>query len=491
MSENAPACDVAIVGLGPVGAALANVLGQFGIDTMVFEKEAAAYHLPRAVAFDSEIMRIFQSLGLAERIEPITGQGEGMRFVAPDGELLLDWSRPPGITPMGWRSGYLFHQPDLEAILRDGMARFPSVNTRPECEVTRLEPDDGGVTIKYRHRPTGDEHTARACYVVGCDGARSFTRNVIGSEFDDLGFHEPWLVVDLVLKKPRPDLGNHAVQFCEPDRSATYVPTVGNRRRWEFRLNDGDDPEKIIKPDVVWGLLERWLTPEEARLDRSAVYTFHSAVAETWRRGRIMIAGDAAHQTPPFMGQGMCAGIRDAANVGWKLDRILKGHAGGELLDTYQSERDPHVREFIELTVKLGHIINTTATALVSGSATPPGDGPQKLNQLIPRLGPGLEAGLTDLTGSLVPQPRLSTGERLDDTVGWSPALLMRTKFASEIGENLGTDLAAKGIEPVDDPAVEGWLTEIGFQAVLMRPDRYILGAANSLDEARELVAAA
>jgi len=492
-SHSAPlTCDVAIIGLGPVGATLANILGQYGISTIIFERDAAPYHLPRAVAFDDEVMRIFQSIGLAANINEIVEVGAGAHFVDAQGMLLVDWVRSQKISPNGWFVNYRFHQPKLEGILRAGLERFPYITTLLQREVCSLIEKPEGVKVEYKNLETGEFDSAQAAFVIGCDGARSFTRDMIGSGFDDLGFHEPWLVVDLILQKSRPDLGHYSIHHCDPNRPATYVFIGGQRRRWEFRLQPDDDPCQMTQPDHIWHMLSKWVGPNEAILERALVYTFHSSVAKQWQRGRLMIAGDAAHQTPPFMGQGMCAGIRDGFNLGWKLDRILKGQATIDLLRTYQSEREPHVREFISLTVQMGHLINTTASSLVSGSASKTTNGAQKLSQLRPKLGQGLSACRTEWTGHLFPQPRLQTGELLDDRVGRRPAVLMKADFSYQLPTDLKKEMVSADVVAIDDPspALQGWFSDKNVNAVLMRPDRYILGAAETVDEVRELILA-
>ncbi|QTE26529.1 FAD-dependent monooxygenase [Propioniciclava sp. MC1595] len=185
----------------------------------------------------------------------------------------------------------------------------------------------------------------------------------MGTTLDDLKSHERWLVVDCLLKDGAdPDLDEESVQYCDPRRPATYVPGPHNRRRWELMLHEHEDAAEMVAPERVWEMLEPWLTPAEATIERPAVYTFHSVVARGWAKGRVFLAGDACHQTPPFMGQGMCAGVRDAANLAWKLVEVVEGRADAELLDTYESERSPHVRTFIETAVRLGSVISTTAS---------------------------------------------------------------------------------------------------------------------------------
>ncbi len=444
--------DIAIVGLGPTGATLANLLGCLGLRVDVFERDRTAYALPRAVHFDDEVMRVFQSVGLAGEIAAGTHVSPGTLFVDNRGRTMLDWSRRMEPGPQGWHESYRFHQPTLEGALRAGLARFPHVRVCQGCEID-------------------DPEALDARYVVGCDGARSGVRAAIGSPSEDLGFHERWLVIDLLLKRPRPDLGDYTRQFCDPDRPATYVRTTGRRRRWEIRVADGEDAD----PETVWRLLAPWIGPEDAEMERAAVYTFHAVIARRWRRGRLLIAGDAAHQTPPFLGQGMCAGIRDAANLSWKLAAVLAKGAPEALLDSYASERIPHVRDYIELAVRMGRLLNATATEAAVSQAAARGERTDRMQSIRPRLGPGLHRGAGPAVGRPGPQPLLPDGRRLDDAVGLRPVLLLREPAAVE---SCGIAAIAAG---------EGWLREQGLAAALLRPDRYVFGAAETLDEAAAL----
>jgi 3-(3-hydroxy-phenyl)propionate hydroxylase len=491
-SDEPDAVDVAIVGLGPVGATLANLLGQSGVTTLVLEREAAAYHLPRAVHFDDEVMRVFQAIDCADALLPHVRLSPGMKFLDPEGRVILDWSRPATITAHGWNQSYRFHQPDLERILVDALGRWPSVRVRRRCEVFALDGGSDGVTVRFEDLSTGKLERTFARYVVGCDGARSLVRRFIGSALDDLGFHERWLVTDLLLKRPRPDLGDYSLQHCNPKRSATYVRGTGDRRRWELALKEHERTEEMTKPERVWELLSRWITPDDADIERCAVYTFRSAVATQWRSDRLLIAGDAAHQTPPFLGQGMCAGIRDAANLGWKLVRVLRGNADDGLLDTYQQERAPHVREFIELAVKLGGIINTRAMDVEVPGASRDSDEVRRLRVQKPLLGRGFHAGYSSLIGLMAPQPVLPNGQRLDDRIGERFGLLMTPSGAASLSSEKRAQLAADGIELIDGtcPELQAWLGDCGCWAVLVRPDRYVFGAAADRDELQKLLTA-
>ena len=485
-------CDVVIVGLGPVGATLANILGQAGIPVVVLEREAAAYHLPRAVHFDDEVMRLFQSIGLAEALLPSLALSTGMRFLDPAGRIILDWSRVHPTRPHGWNASYRFHQPDLEDVLRQGLTRWPCVTVLARCEAFAVEQRDDGVMVRFEDLGSGKLRAVHARYVVGCDGARSLIRRLIGSGLVDLGFHERWLVIDAILKRPRPDLGDISIQFCEPERPATYVRGVGNRRRWEITLKHDEPTSQMTEPARVWSLLQRWITPDDAELERSAVYTFHSVIAETWRSGRLLIAGDAAHQTPPFLGQGMCAGMRDVANLGWKLIGVLRGEFADDLLDSYQTERFPHVREYIELAVKLGGIINTRAADVALPNTSKTAGDTLQLRVEKPRLGRAFHWGRSELIGRLITQPILTDGARLDDRVGARFCLLIDRDLAGSLSAVCARDLDARGVVCIDSshPEVGDWLHAVGHEAVLARPDRYVFGAADNEAELGALVAA-
>ncbi|WP_376094412.1 bifunctional 3-(3-hydroxy-phenyl)propionate/3-hydroxycinnamic acid hydroxylase [Roseomonas sp. CCTCC AB2023176] len=484
--------DVAIIGLGPVGAALANLLGAAGVRTHVLEREAAAYHLPRAVHFDDEVMRIFQAMGLAEAILPITHVSPGTHFVNGQGRLLLDWSRPMTVGPQAWNISYRFHQPDLEHVLRGGLSRFPCVTVRTRADLFALEPGPDAVGLRVEDLSNGAIERLSARYVVGCDGARSLVRRWMGGPMEDLGFHERWLVVDAVLKRPRPDLGDHTKQHCDPARPATYVRGTGDRRRWEISLKEGDDFAALSHLEGAWPLLSRWITPDDAVLERSATYTFHSTVARKWRDGRLLIAGDAAHQTPPFLGQGMCAGIRDAGNLAWKLARVLRGEASDRLLDSYGAERAPHVRGYVEEAVRLGGLINTTAMEAVVSADTLRGGMADRLVPVKPALGPGPSAGWAEHAGRLSAQPALRDGTRLDDRVGYRFALVTRPDFAEAVPCDVLDRLSARGAVLVaDDGApVAAMLDGFGAAAVLLRPDRHVMGAARDAAEMRALAEA-
>ena len=481
--------DVAIIGCGPVGAMLANLLGLRGISTVVLERETSIYGLPRAVHFDDEIMRLLQTVGLADTMAPLMHVSPGMHFVDAGGRLLLDWSRPRDIGPQGWFVSYRFHQPELEQVMRAGMLRRPSVSFLPGTEVLDIEQDADGATLHHRNVQTGERADLRARYVVGCDGGRSLVRRIIGGGMEDLGFHERWLVVDALLRRPRPDLGDYSIQHCDPIRPATYVRGTGDRRRWEISVLPDETSGAIAEPASVLKLLERWVAPDDVELERIAVYTFHAVIAERWRSGRLLLAGDAAHQTPPFLGQGLCAGLRDAGNLAWKLGAVLDGRADETLLETYQSERAPHVREYIELAVRLGGLINTKAMAAVVSDSVLKGDEVATMSSIKPRLGPGLGDPACVPRGRVAPQPVLADGTKLDDRIGYRFAAIMREDFARSLPAEVKEVLAARDVAIVAEPAYAAWLSGIGAAAAVVRPDRYVLGIADDAAGLSGLVA--
>ena len=489
-----PDFDVALVGFGPVGALLANLLGRHGLRVLVLERDAGVHPLPRAVHFDGEVMRVFQAAGLAEPVAEVArATSRGMHFVNAAGETLMVRRGTDGPGPHDWANNWYFHQPELDAALRRGVARFANVEVRLRHEALSVRDAGDHAAVIVRSAATGasDELTAR--YVVGCDGARSLVRDAIGASMLDLGLHQPWLVVDVVAS-PRSDrakrLPDYTVQHCDPRRPMTRVHVKGLRHRWEIMLMPGDDEEAIVRPGRIWPLLcPHAIGPNDARIERAAIYTFHSLVAAPWRRGRLLLAGDSAHQTPPFLGQGMCAGIRDASNLAWKLSMVVAGEAAESLLDTFEAERAPHVRAFIDLAVRLGAVIQATDPEVAEArDAEFRASGPTLFDFPQPRLGPGIWVDGSPECGAVFPQPWLADGRRLDEAVGNRFAVLSvlplapGTRRAGDGGRRDRLDLA---FVDAPGPAVEEWLAARDAVAVVVRPDRYVFAVARNEAEVR------
>jgi len=488
--------DVAIVGYGPVGATLGNLLGLLGLRVVILERESSVYHQPRAASFDAEAMRVFQTLGLAETILPTVRAGRNIRHINAEGRLLIRLKRLDGPGPEGWKGAYRFYQPLLETILRDGVARFPRVDIRLRADVYALDEGEDKVGVRYEDLNSGRLAGITARYVVGCDGARSTVRRFMGVGLQDLRSHERWLVLDMILDCPPEQVrfaadeeGVYldAVQYCDPARPTTYIPMVGNRHRWEFMLLPGDDPAAIARPEHVWQLLKFWnVGPREARIERAVVYTFHSALATQWRRSNLLLAGDAAHQMPPFLGQGLCSGIRDANNLAWKLGMVIGGEAPPSLLDSYETERSEHVRNFIELAVKLGEVIQATDPEKARRRDLDFLANPRLLEIAAPPLGPGVHGNATPPAGTRSAQPRLGDGRLLDDAVGYRFAVLASTAMLEMLPASSVDRLKAVRL-PAEGETIE-YLSRLGTQAIVIRPDRNILGIAATPAELEALL---
>ncbi len=331
----------------------------------------------------------------------------------------------------------------------------------------------------------------RARYVVGCDGARSIVRRVLGATMEDLGLHQPWLVFDALLRRDVA-LPDYTVQHCDPRRPMTSCNVTGRRRRWEIMLMPGDDPDTIARPEHVWPMLTRWIGPQDADLERCVVYTFHSVIAHGWRRGRLMIAGDAAHQTPPFLGQGMCAGIRDAANLAWKLDAVLHGRVDDSLLDTYESERAPHARAFIELAVRLGDVIQATDPAVVERRDREFLQGETRIFEFpAPRLGPGWHSG-AGVAGTVFSRnPAWPTA--VCSTSEWAAGLRCSARqppWPRQRPTRAGTAMTSRcSAQPKSANRCGPGSPNSGAAAALLRPDRYLADRVDSPEALDQLAA--
>ncbi len=349
--------QVVVIGHGPSGAIAASLLGDKGIRTLAIDRERDVYDKPRAIAIDHEIFRLLDNLGAAERMLPYIAPFPASQHFGAKGQLIRRIDMVPEPYPLGYTPSMVFTQPPVEAALREHAAAYESVDIELGTELLGFDQSPNHVTLHLRD-DKGAARSVSADYVIACDGASSRTRQQLGIAFEDLIFDEPWLVVDLqVNDAARGKLPETAAQFCDPSRPTTFIVGPGNHRRFEIMLLPGEDPHQMETPAQVWRLLARWITPDDATLWRAASYRFHALVAEEWRRGRIFLAGDAAHQQPPFIGQGMCQGIRDVGNLVWKLDRVLNGQSGAGLLDTYGEERIEHVRQLTTRIKAIGHVI--------------------------------------------------------------------------------------------------------------------------------------
>lgn len=488
--------DIALVGLGPTGAVLANLLGRQGLRVLALERDTKIYPKPRAVFFDDEIMGHLTRLGLGEAVQRFSSAVKGMDLVSHDGTLLYQY-RPSEVQgPLGFAEGFMFMQPELEEVLRAELTMIASVDIRLGYEVTDVctEPDpedpDGPPLHRLRGRHMdGAERSFLARFVVGCDGAHSMVRRRLGSTLEALGEDARWLVADLTLKSDagaRAALPEVTVQYCDPERPATFVPLPHDRCRFELRIMPQDEPANWDLTTEVKRLLAPWIDPAAYEVDRVVVYTFHALLADAWHNDGLLIAGDAAHQMPPFLGQGMCSGLRDAVDLGWKLGLVASGQARRSLLDTYSAERKPHVAQTIAIDLRLGELIQTIdpEMARLRDTRIQEQGGAERLTP--PRFPVGPALGADDSVAGLpIPHQDQLSGE-----------LLTGTGFRL-IGDLVPTESTRRTLgalhSPTDSfpppPALREWLEAQDARAVVVRPDAIVLGLARSPEEVDQVLA--
>jgi len=513
-------CDVAIIGYGPTGQVLSLLLGEKGYRVAVFERWPNLYPQPRAVHYDHEIARIFQGAGIAEALASVVEPGGVYEWRNAQGETLLsfDWSEQGA---SGWPSSTMFSQPQLEAILDVKVKSRPSVTVYQGWAVEHVEQTQDAVELQIRKQtvtssgellPTEDRLSVRGRYVIGADGANSFLCQHMRTSLTDLGFLFDWLVVDIIPHEQRAwDPPN--LQVCDPARPTTVVSGGKGRRRWEFMRLPGERVEDLNRSETAWRLLAPWdITPQNATLERHALYTFKARWADSWRDGRFLLAGDAAHLMPPFAGQGMCAGVRDAVNLAWKLDLVLSGRAEESLLDTYTSERLPQVQSYIHFSVELGKIICISdpeeahmRDEQMLAARKPPAQGGLPLPLFL--LGPGLFHEGDPLAGHLFLQREVAReGLRglFDDMVGRGFCLISTVgdpvTHLSADDEAFFTSIGGQSVslrnsenEHADQiidlsGAYTEWFAANSCAVVLMRPDCAIYGTAPDLAGAVKLV---
>lgn len=473
--------DVAVVGGGPVAAVLLNLLDRYGLRAVAFERESDVHHLPRAVGLDGEIARVLQAAGIADRFDDILRPSLGMAFLNESGQALLDWSYPVGaIGSEGWSDQYTYHQPDLEGVLRERIEESPLVELRTRHEVESIERGAHSVTLTVRSLDTNERDVVVADWVIGADGAASSTRETIDARYENLGPSQPWLVIDAVVNDDS-STPPKSVQYCWPSRPHMYLRLGGVRRRWEYMLLPGDDASAMTEPAAVWRLLDGTLHPEDGRIERATVYRFRSMIADRWRAGRVLLAGDSAHLQPPMLAQGLCSGIRDAANLAWKLAAVKSGLADATLLDTYQDERAPHVRAWIEEATRLALIVQTTDREAAARRDEELLQGNGSLRSIKPRLG-GVPEGGDPLLGTICPQLVDDDGTRSDDALGLRFVIFARPELRNAVltarpDAEVGGFLLAPLQTGRDAVAL---LDRLDRDLVVMRPDRYIGGVARS-----------
>ncbi len=515
--------DVLVVGCGPVGQTLAVLLAGRGRRVTVVERWPRPYPMPRAVAFDGPSARVLASAGIADAIRRIGEPSRDYVVENATGEELLRVPLHPS-GPYGWPDSTSMYQPGLEEALARRGEELPELRVLRGHRAVGLAERDGTVDVVTEDVESGERRVLTARWVVGCDGANSFVRDHgLRTESDDSGFALDWMACDVVPHRPE-DFPPLNLQIADPARPRVAVSAGPGHRRWEFMRMPHEPAEEFGTTENAWRLLADFgVHSGNAVLERHAVYTFRGRVARHWRRGRTLIAGDAAHQMPPFAGQGMCSGIRDAANLAWKLDLVLAGVAGEELLDTYERERRPHVRQIVGMSVGLGRLICETDPAaaaerdrrMLGDRSHGPGGGPRTdaLADGYLRRGPDTgEGGPDDPAGVLLPQAPVAGagGHGPFDEIAGGGFVLLTLDDPAAYGDGLHAALSPLGARPVrllppgaaagdarGDAVVdtEGvyhrWLASRGVRTVLVRPDFHVFGAARDRAETGELLRAA
>ena len=488
---SSPRVPVVIVGAGPTGITAATLLAQHGLACLIVDRWAGVYPQPRAVHLDDEIYRVIARLGIADEFAAISRPTLGLRLLDKRFRVLAEFKRDPSTSASGYPQANMFDQPELESVLRANLKRHPSAQLRGDAEVTGVLATASGVRVTFTDRCTGLVHEVDADYVLGCDGANSVVRAQINSAMRDLNFQQRWLVIDVASDvELRQWDGVH--QVCDPVRAGTFMRIGPARYRWEFQLLAGETADEFDTLGALQPLIAPW-TDEVAITDltllRVTEYTFRAQIADRWRRGNIFILGDAAHLTPPFVGQGMGAGIRDAANLAWKIAGVHDGTLAADVLDSYEQERKPHAQQMIRLALGVGW-------AMTGGGNV--GNAVRRV--VLPRLRflPGLRDRVVDsttpplrrsalvaksgsrLTGRLCPNMPLPEGNRLDDVLGTGFALIT-TRWPDAADE---ASLRHRGVTVlVAEPGtvLAAWLRRGRATVALVRPDRTVARAGRDL----------
>jgi 2-polyprenyl-6-methoxyphenol hydroxylase-like FAD-dependent oxidoreductase len=510
--------DVIVLGYGPAGQALAAMLARQGHRIAVVERWQDIYPLPRAGHVDHEIMRVFQSLGIADAVAADSSTRSTIEFFAADGELLaqMDWGFH-GIS--GWHSDWSLFQPYLEGLMHAEVARHPNVDFYRGWEAQALEQDEQRISATIRRGTeaamgtwiaSDDSATITAAYLVGADGANSTVRSSFGITMTDFGFEDDWLVVfaaagDPSMLESLPDMA----QILDPARPATAFRNSGKRcSRWEFKIMPGEDVAAMSHKEKAWELIERWgFTPDNSTMLRNSVFRFRSRVADQWRVGRAFVIGDAAHLMPPFLGQGMCSGLRDAETLAWKLDLVLRGESPDGLLDTFAQERRDNAAAIVQGSLAIGEIITVTDPAKAATRNEALRSGLLKPASIQPLMTGGVllldqDGEVSRGAGILSAQPLVEldgcTG-RGDDLIpgGWrvlSVGVDVRGALSAR-AEALVERLGGSVMRIAQSPGLPGAATDLDgcFSAwfaeehgatgiVIVRPDFYTFGFVDDVD---------
>jgi 3-(3-hydroxy-phenyl)propionate hydroxylase len=481
--------DVAVVGYGPTGATAANLLGQLGLKVVVIERDPDVYNRARAISTDEEVMRVWQSVGLAARLQRDMLPGRPLAFVDADGRAFIETI----ITGRGCGhpSQQFLYQPAVDEVLREGVRRFANVDVLLEHECLRVANRDDHVELLLADLRTDAFTRLRASYVIAADGGSSPTRGLLGVGYSGRTYAERWVVIDTKVLWQW-DAHDRLRFHCNPERPTVDCPTPLGHHRWEYPVGATEDERELVTDEAVWRMLRaQGITPEHVEILRAVVYSHHVRVADRWRVGRVFLAGDAAHAMPPWIGQGMSAGVRDAANLCWKLAGVLRGEFADSVLNSYEAERKPHVTEVTRRAVVVGRVITERRSAV----ATFRNHALRTLTKVPGVLAAGQrrfwipEARYTDgffaatsnaAVGRQIPQPTIvhdGASVPLDDLLGGTWVLLYTTVLPT--GARAWQQIGIQG-HRIAEPGLTKWLHGRGADAVVIRPDGFIYAAAGS-----------
>ena len=473
--------DVAICGYGPVGSVCSILLAQYGLNVLVIDKNNGPCSTARAINTDGEQLRVFDKFDIADKIVKNSNQIEKVHFTNSNLEPIQSLDQPLGETIMGWPNQVLFYQPELESFIREKVNSYNNIDVIESCELIDFESSSQSVNIKCII--DNGISTFNSKLLIGCDGASSFIRKSLGIELDDFGYNQKWLVCDTHLTKDI-NLKNELIQVCNPKRPCTFLHGRRGHLRFEFRVMPDDNLKDLKDKDFIWNLLSPWINKNNAKLERAVIYNFHACIANKWNKKNIFIAGDSAHQMPPFMGAGMGTGIRDVANLSWKINLVLKNIAKPEILKTYQKERYSHAKWTIAQTVSIGEIIEGFCAAEEGKKFIPEKKG---YDVKFPHIPSGIFTNPDDkITGYPVPQPILYIDNKkikLDKIIKSKFVIISNiqrfkvTNKAKQIINKLKIKIIH--ISKNDDP--EERLKKIfdKYDYILVRPDLYVYGGAN------------